>query len=203
MDSELTSETKSFIATLDVATLLVDKAVRERFTILYKETFGNDIECSYCPKKLRRDIKKLKSSLVNPSLTLNSKTMSNYKFKPSTRVYSRIAKLMITEHNLSDGNAVALIAENPNYVNLFEKTAPDFEKEVEALKKKIADREDRILKATSEKEASKKEVAVKSAEAIKSNQIIKAAKIDSKKGVTKKPEVKTEAAKTTVETKGK
>jgi len=120
----------------------------------------------------------LSKAVSNPNFNLKTNTMT-IKFKnPKTRVYSSYAKNVITQGNLTEGNAIGVLAMDAKNADLFETaTLPeDWQDQVDALKGKyqnIDERKAAGAAAAAKKAEEKKATAEAASKARRAAQAVK------------------------------
>lgn len=133
----LRSEVEALVNTVNVYRLIMHEETRNLFSAYYTYAFDMAAPCGGCPGELEVGIAKLKWLMTRHQpeheTLQKAMTLTKYRMKSNTRLYSFKLMTMVTPANCTDSIAEALIAENPKHADFFIVNGPVLEATKPAL----------------------------------------------------------------------
>jgi len=124
---QIKQEIRGFLDTTPIAKVLTQDKAQRMLVNLYYQTTGRLLDCAGCGNSVKAALAELDIiSKSDKDVDYYKPKRMNYILKEKTRVYVSCLGMMVTPHNCTDNNAMAMLGENPDLENRFEKLPKDW-----------------------------------------------------------------------------
>lgn len=127
------ADIRSYLQQTPLAKILTNNKAQSMLVTLYHQATGRTLDCSGCGNQVKAALVELdKIAKSDKDLDYFKPIPMNYILKEKTRVYVARLGMVVTPHNCTDNNAMAMLGENPDLENRFSKLPKDWKEQSKA-----------------------------------------------------------------------